>query len=861
MSQYHPNSPSSAGGRAWWPGTGSIVGGIQSLATHPADESPGTPPSPADESTGTPPSPADESTGTPPPPADESTGTPPPPADESPGTPPPPADESSGTPPPPADESTGNIGGGTQHTPGWEPPYPDSLDDDILLGIRERPVSQNGPSSPVDNPTCYQWQTSLPTTSSAPDSPRIPWLGASLLSPDDVVIPSDDDERTLLKDALNLKPEDDALNRESRKKPRFKRTAKKFTPPTPASTVDFTGLIDFTDEEQESGDEWLPPKKKKGFHYYPVPQGLPPTGYFPDGPVASLGGSAPKKGKSREESDSNTDSNTDCSESSEKKRKKRKKKVKELKSEHEYSSNLTNALKILDENVKKTDKNEKKKLKLSHKLFSSGKRKRHSERHSESDPENVSDPMGTNSDHEDSPPVSGGKYKYKRNYARDAPKVYQVMVEKQPGKDLSHNKRHYCVFCQCSDFTNFAKHLYDVHKDEEEVKQLKMYPAKSKERDNRIAQIRIRGNHMINMATIKAQEGMFVPLKRTGPKSEWILADYAPCPYCNVWVTQHLLWKHQPNCVAKNDKRTQLPYVNERELSLEADIVAGRVSTDASKELKKEVFPNMKNDIITRVARGDPLICCLGNLSMKRNIGNKAMRRHHVSSTMRLSARCLIELRDIQETEEMKKNLTWYDALVPDQYDNIVSAVFAVCRESVIEGMEEYMDEVDEDDLEAPSNAIKLTYDIARLCSSKSTKAIDNKVAGETDRKLTKRFMEKFQYNWSTDVKKRARHVLRERKLNETIQLPDPKDIATLAQFMQKKLAAAKKPVDYEDFKEMQHAVLARLIAFNRRRPGELQVLRCVCYSNEMMKHLEYHVNCHILSPLMYQLKVVLNYL
>ena len=90
---------------------------------------------------------------------------------------------------------------------------------------------------------------------------------------------------------------------------------------------------------------------------------------------------------------------------------------------------------------------------------------------------------------------------------------------------------------------------------------------------------------------------------------------------------------------------------------------------------------------------------------------------------------------------------------------------------------------------------------------------------------------------------------------------PSPADIATLAQFMQKKLAAAKKPVDYEDFKEMQHAVLARLIAFNRRRPGELQVLRCVCYSNEMMKHLEYHVNCHILSPLMYQLKVVLNYL
>ena len=40
----------------------------------------------------------------------------------------------------------------------------------------------------------------------------------------------------------------------------------------------------------------------------------------------------------------------------------------------------------------------------------------------------------------------------------------------------------------------------------------------------------------------------------------------------------------------------------------------------------------------------------------------------------------------------------------------LVAQVFAVCRENSIEATQG--DDVDEDDLEAPSNAIKLSYDI-----------------------------------------------------------------------------------------------------------------------------------------------------
>ena len=75
-------------------------------------------------------------------------------------------------------------------------------------------------------------------------------------------------------------------------------------------------------------------------------------------------------------------------------------------------------------------------------------------------------------------------------------------------------------------------------------------------------------------------------------------------------------------------------------------------------------------------------------------------------------------------------------------------------------------------------------------------------------------------------VKKRARHVLRDRKLNAPVQLPDPEDIAKLAEYMQDLMKSTEKPTTPSDFKQLQNYVLARLISFNRRRPGEVQVLK-----------------------------------
>ena len=90
----------------------------------------------------------------------------------------------------------------------------------------------------------------------------------------------------------------------------------------------------------------------------------------------------------------------------------------------------------------------------------------------------------------------------------------------------------------------------------DEVNAFMSYPKKSKERDNRIAEIRIRGNHMINMATLQAEQGMFVAMRRPSPQADWKVSDYSPCPFCKVWVLRTLLTKHQKNCVVRNNKET-----------------------------------------------------------------------------------------------------------------------------------------------------------------------------------------------------------------------------------------------------------------------------------------------------------------
>ena len=355
---------------------------------------------------------------------------------------------------------------------------------------------------------------------------------------------------------------------------------------------------------------------------------------------------------------------------------------------------------------------------------------------------------------------------------------------------------------------------------------------KNEKRQDLIGLLRLRGNHAHNIIVEKEKQGMFLPEGRTvGP---WRLRDFSPCPDCLKWTTTHTLWRHLRVCLFRklNPDLSSFPVNN---LVFASKLMAGHFSKAASEEMKKEVFPIMRNDKIGGIAKRDEMIVMMGNATLKRNIGNIAMRRYTTSSVMRLLARLLSELRSLQPEESLQNSLTFYAALHPLQYDNFVTAVFRVCKEEAMNEAQEEQEELERFErvgaveasinMKAPSNAIKLSYDIQKLCCMKVALAIDDSIKqrGEDDRKTTKGFMDKYAAKWEIDVKRKARAVLRDRKLGASPKMPNPQDIVVFSTFLVETLRSMKKPTTYSELRQMQYFLEARVITYNRRRPGEVQ--------------------------------------
>ena len=123
------------------------------------------------------------------------------------------------------------------------------------------------------------------------------------------------------------------------------------------------------------------------------------------------------------------------------------------KSDEAYANQMKSVFNLLDDDKAKEEYS----IKISKDLFGSNKnRKRPS-------PRNQDEEENQKSDDEDEDSKSKKK-KPRKTYATDLVNVYQIeVVPKSSGKDESHNKLHMCTLCTDRNFTNFAKHLIDMH--------------------------------------------------------------------------------------------------------------------------------------------------------------------------------------------------------------------------------------------------------------------------------------------------------------------------------------------------------------------------------------------------------------
>ncbi|OWF39284.1 hypothetical protein KP79_PYT22704 [Mizuhopecten yessoensis] len=200
---------------------------------------------------------------------------------------------------------------------------------------------------------------------------------------------------------------------------------------------------------------------------------------------------------------------------------------------------------------------------------------------------------------------------------------------------------------------------------------------------------------------------------------------------------------------------------------------------------------------------------------MERNIGNKIMRKYYTSSIMRLAAKLKINLQCMSEKDDDLDEF-----LKRKHFDMVAKAALRCSKQNAI----------DEEDLQTPSNVIKLGFDIKIMASAKLGSALIQ--GDETKKQEAENFLCLMKLNWGLKVTKLARVLLTERSFNRRKPLPLPGDVKKLATFMKTELENL--DLDnwlYDNFKKAAVLALARITLYNRRRCHEVQALRMDVFS------------------------------
>lgn len=383
--------------------------------------------------------------------------------------------------------------------------------------------------------------------------------------------------------------------------------------------------------------------------------------------------------------------------------------------------------------------------------------------HGKTDDNDSSDDGGETDCEEEGPVPQGEKIKEVTNnniYIRKLVKSELDRLGKPKKSGRVFNILHKCAFCP-KKVMNFAQHIFGKqHQDEPEIVEIEKLdvkiPEEKKKRDRKIDILRNKAVHSHNRRVIKRGYGE-IQLARRIDEKEWQfnILDYGPCPSCLGWFTLKALWRHQGKCPAKTKHSV---FQSKGSLIMQSQILTERLIDVASVEMKKEVFPIMRQDLVGKAAQEDSLILLLGNYWLQQNIGNKLMRRYYTSSAMRLVAKLLLNIRQLLRAKE---KVSLWDCLVPSNYDIIVKASLLVCAK----------DDVDEE-MGCPSNALKLGHDLKKLCLIKESESIMK--GYDNSKKHAKEVLKLLKLNWNRQMLKEATMTLDERKFNKRQQLPQP---------------------------------------------------------------------------------------
>ena len=116
-----------------------------------------------------------------------------------------------------------------------------------------------------------------------------------------------------------------------------------------------------------------------------------------------------------------------------------------------------------------------------------------------------------------------------------------------------YDKKHSCFYCE-KEFSKIARHLEQVHKEEDGVKIALQYKSKDEKRVCQFEKLCRMGNYNHNMKVLDLDEGELKVVRRPPSNTSPNISDYLPCKYCYGFFPSDELWRHGPKCPFNEDE-------------------------------------------------------------------------------------------------------------------------------------------------------------------------------------------------------------------------------------------------------------------------------------------------------------------
>ena len=369
------------------------------------------------------------------------------------------------------------------------------------------------------------------------------------------------------------------------------------------------------------------------------------------------------------------------------------------------------------------------------------------------------------------------------------------------------DRKNSCIFCDKM-VSNLYKHLISMHNKESQVSKLLCMRKGSIERSEIIKKIRNAGNYKHNISVLEKGTGHIIPSKR--PKHGSNIDEYMFCDSCFGVFKKNHFWRHKKKCA----KRTTLPQGRKRNPPV--SYAFQPVHSECTKELKDNIFPQIKCDDVCLAVKNDSLILAFGARLYKKH-GKEKHQHSYIRNKLREIGRFLITLRKIDSSLDLNM------AIDPKNFEIVIKAVHILGQYDEKSGV-----------FQNPSIVLKIGHTLKHCASIKKSKAIiqqDNEM-----RKSAEDFIHLCEFRWPVEVSRDALNTLYKRKWNNPPILPIARDIQKLQTYLNNKLQELCKkftgPINKTDWEELCKITLATVILFNRRRSGEAQYLEIQTFEN-----------------------------